>query len=497
MRHMTYALQVVVAFLAQAVIPLILATISYACGVLPEDFLNDYDRKFFKIKPRVSNRWAQGSRKGFFVFSIQELVLGIAILSAGFMAMSDAVVFDFQTVIYQGWMCTAAHFFTSMLLRDYFRKSVLLRSLEVVSLLILLGLLGTALYPTTNWAWAESVLIPNACLGPSDCVTLQTSVDTLWQRTKHDKKTGTSPQGVLSYVILAITGISQIMSILHLKVQFFRKLLLKPFTSPRWAIAKTSARGTKGKKGLPRTSPQPGLIGLYCFLLAISILIRSFAFCLWISAVAFGWGTMQLFIPRFVVLPACVRDAVTQFSFGQILPLIILITPLYGVIEYFSSKCHWPHRHTGFQGLLRTRKQHANVNAAKASDGGHEHPSKIESKLREHKEPDEGQASDSRQRALPPTPIDSDSTQRLHDALYSSPYFKSILIALTFIAFGIPVGFFAETVMGYIGPYEPMLWWTVDWHLWPVFVGAAAALGLVFMAAVISPYTSEDVCSKF
>ena len=204
-----------------------------------------------------------------------------------------------------------------------------------------------ALYPTPNWAWANSVLTRNACLGPSDCPATQESGSALWHIARqtnltNGKITGVSPEGALSYVIIIISYMSQTMSILQQRRQFFRNFFRKPLTWIGRAIPQVPTSGVREKRAPLLTFCSFIILGIYCFLLAISDLICSFAFRLWILAVALGWGTMQLFIPRFFVIPACVRGALNQWSFGQILPMIILLIPLYGVFEYISSKCKRP-----------------------------------------------------------------------------------------------------------------------------------------------------------
>ena len=270
---------------------------------------------------------------------MQQLVSGIAILTSGFATISEAVVFDFHATVYQGFMCTAGHSFTSMLLLDYFRSSVLHKSLHVVSLVTLLGLLCAAIFPTTHWGWTDSVLIPNACLGPSDCVTLQMPVKTIWNSTSHTKGGGISPQGAFTYVILIIHGISQIALVLRWRGRFFRTFLGLPRTWLHRAVNRISVRVIPGNKRLQCTMLRPALTGTSCFEVAISDLIGSFGFRLWISYVTFAWGTFQLFIPRLVVLPACVRDAVDQWNFGQIVALILLVTPTCVVIRLCFGEC--------------------------------------------------------------------------------------------------------------------------------------------------------------
>ena len=231
-KRLIYTLQVVLAFLLGAYIPLIITVAFYACGLIPPDFLNDYDRQFLRIKLRPSARWVTGLRKGFFAFSIQQLVLGIGILSAGFAKISEMIVFDFRTVIYMAWMSSTAHLFTLMLLHDRFLSSPLFRTLELLSMLVLLLMLCVALFPTTNWAWANSVLTRSGCSEPSYCSATQKSVSALWQIARQTNLTsgGVSPQGLLSYVIIIISYISQTTSLLQQRRQFFRNFFHKPLT---------------------------------------------------------------------------------------------------------------------------------------------------------------------------------------------------------------------------------------------------------------------------
>lgn len=53
--------------------------------------------------------------------------------------------------------------------------------------------------------------------------------------------------------------------------------------------------------------------------------------------IALAWDTMQLFLPRFYVLPSCVRGMLNQWGLGQILALAILLTPIYTILEYLTN----------------------------------------------------------------------------------------------------------------------------------------------------------------
>ena len=87
--------------------------------------------------------------------------------------------------------------------------------------------------------------------------------------------------------------------------------------------------------------------------------------------------------------------------------------------------------------------------------------------------------------------------QILHNKLYSSKYFKMLLVLLSLIADGSVVGFFSEIIEAYIGQTERSgrKWWTIDWGTWPDVVATMSALGVVLILAVISPFFSKKLAS--
>ena len=185
--------------------------------------MNNYDILFLKIRARP-NHWAQGLRKGFLSFSIQQLVLSIGLLSAGIAQMATLTPFDFHTVTYMAWMSSTAHLATLFFLQEYFLSSPVYRALELFSMLVLLILLCVALYPTTHWAWADSVLIA-ACRDPAHCPGLQRNVHSLCLRAcTNNISGGLSPQGVLSYLILFTSYFWQAATLLERKAPVLESL---------------------------------------------------------------------------------------------------------------------------------------------------------------------------------------------------------------------------------------------------------------------------------
>lgn len=331
--------QVMIAFLLGAYLPWVVAAAFYVTGLIPPRYVNNYDTLFLKIKPRPSSDLVQSLRKGFFSFSIQQLVLSISLLSAAFAKIAEMIQFDFHTVIYMAWMTFTAHLATLFLLQDYFISSPVYRAVELFSMLVLMILLCVALYPTTNWSWSTSVLTQALCPDPAHCSALINKVPLFLQRARESNGSGgLSPQGVLSYFVIIASYIWQATSLLNSEGHVLKKVMRKPIFWVERAISHIASNEANGKRATFTKFRRSTLVGLYCFLLALLDLLGSFAFHLFIVFVAQGWGLIQLLIPRFHVLPACIREALSQWDFGQIFPMIILLTPLYGVVENISSK---------------------------------------------------------------------------------------------------------------------------------------------------------------
>ena len=91
---------------------------------------------------------------------------------------------------------------------------------------------------------------------------------------------------------------------------------------------------------------------------------------------------------------------------------------------------------------------------------------------------------------------DPTAPQILHNTLYSSAYFRMLLVLLSLIAVGSTVGFFAQTIEAYTGPGKPREWWTIDWHLWPDVVATASALGFVFILTAVGPFFSKKLSDQ-
>lgn len=150
-----------IGFLATAYITFILIVIHYVVNDVPETARNPVDSLVLKIIRKTVNRgshfsgrWAQASEKATLMFSDQQLITGIAILGGGYSKLRNGIqAYHWQIIVDLAWFASCTHLATMTTLRQYFRGRPVVRSWRVVSMLIMLLLLITALAPTGDGAW--------------------------------------------------------------------------------------------------------------------------------------------------------------------------------------------------------------------------------------------------------------------------------------------------------------------------------------------------------
>lgn len=295
--------------------------------------LNNFDTRFVRIMPRASNRWSEILRKGVLISGTQQLVMGIAILSSGFAGVSHMVLIDFHVMIYLAWTSSIMHMSTLTFLPPVFPNSFRFRALRVVSMSVLLIMLCIAIFPTTNFTWDDQVKLRNSCPSASDCPLLNDTVSSLWRVAAQSNGRGRlSTQGVVSYLLLISSFIWKVVTLFDNVRKTSHRFLRKPL----FYLARIICRFLQ-KGGTVHFSYR-AFVGFYIFVLAILDFASSFAFYLWIVLICLGWATFQLFLPRLQALPFCVRVQLDEWTFGQILPLMLLLLPLYSVAEFYFRK---------------------------------------------------------------------------------------------------------------------------------------------------------------
>lgn len=178
------SLQVLVGFIATALLTFGAIILGYLTDSLPEEYLTDLDHRFiervarswmgrtsvkawkrfiricrkclFLKPPREEDSLDYGQRqealkKFILTLSDQQLVTGVAMLVAGFANWCTMSVYELNMIVVLAWFSSATHLATLDVLQDYFRQNRVVRNWRMIGmlaivLLLIAGLLVTGFY---------------------------------------------------------------------------------------------------------------------------------------------------------------------------------------------------------------------------------------------------------------------------------------------------------------------------------------------------------------
>lgn len=96
---------VLIAFMVSTWVVWCIAVAIFGCGFLSERQINHIDRRFYRVgADRSSNRWARVFRRAMLVFSDQQLVTGIAMLTAAFARIQTISVRHYALAVELAWV---------------------------------------------------------------------------------------------------------------------------------------------------------------------------------------------------------------------------------------------------------------------------------------------------------------------------------------------------------------------------------------------------------
>jgi hypothetical protein len=344
--------------------------VAYFCGFIPADLINDFDQKFLRVRPRASKTWAKALEKGVLVFSDQQIITGIAVLIAGFIQMGTISVYPWQIVVDLAWMSSNVHLTSLTFLSNYSLANHTLRTCRMVGMLALFGLLLAALVPTVDYTWLNAIsntaittnstlperntsgVAPNGRGGncfliqlPAHCflkTTLLRATSGLAAASGMQSLASMNTDAVVSYCFLAFGYLWKGSMLFSFSRQTFTRWTKEiPLRCLRMPMQRLARRQRQTKQYFMRWVYRLGyclLMSGYAVEIACLNLFASFAGSLLIVAIGLAWGTIAIFNPR-ALLPSGVRDQEDTWSFGQILPVLLLTLPLLAVSEHCLGMC--------------------------------------------------------------------------------------------------------------------------------------------------------------
>ena len=132
-------------------------------GCVQEQDLNILDERFLRtIRRRAhfapSPKWKKPLGKAVLLFSDQQIVTGIALLTSGYSQLPRGLdAYHWQIVVYLTWFSSFTHLTTLTVLRNYFQEYPATRLWRVIFMIVTVSLLGVALLPTGNQWWLSGL----------------------------------------------------------------------------------------------------------------------------------------------------------------------------------------------------------------------------------------------------------------------------------------------------------------------------------------------------
>lgn len=441
------------AFIASAYSSFFLGMIFYFFGFVPPNLLSDFEKRY--LKNNYAPKMVEGFQRGVSVVSDQQMAATVGILGAGFKGMRQSTVFEFQMIIYLAWMATNMHLSTLSILRTWFRTRPRLRTWKLLFMLASLIMMAYAIHPTMDYDWTDHTMYDEGfCTNAAQCFGL----------TEQVKKHSTSvrspsgrlvPQGVFTYIILVISHARQaamLFSGIHGCISCTAR---RPLNSLEQQILKSCPSDLSVK--LTKQLTYRVRIGVYVFSLVSFEILSSWAFVQYLILVHLAWSSFQIFIPRFKLLPSCIASELGQWDFGRILPLLLLLGPIYSVAGYYIR-------------YLDTEYQQTSQEA--------QHP------LTSSPNTDENSRSP------------SGSVHRLCDTIFDSLHFKIVFVVFWFICLGGVIGYYTSAGFALLrhdtGAWLDYTWSKISWRLWPpAIVTGASFVGLFSLSILFALFNGR------
>jgi hypothetical protein len=293
---------------------------------------------------RPSRRFEYAMEKAVLILSDTQLVTGLAFLIGAYSQLNCGIsAYHWQIMVYVVWFSSFSFLSAMTFLEDYFQANQSLRTIRIFFMFVLASFLIVALLPTGSHNWLN--LLPGGGgFYPSHsakCYYVQLVTD------RYDPEGG--PKMWSMVVSIFVVGVSYV----HSGVRLF---------DPTAALTRKYFRAWPGsylkrflylleRKSAPRglraglwTLPYLVVFAGFASLRAVYDILESMLFeILWLTF-AIAWGTVKLWDTRRTVQynregkavnanPAVLEE--DFWSFGQTLPLVLLLVPILGMAQAY------------------------------------------------------------------------------------------------------------------------------------------------------------------
>lgn len=327
---------VILAFVISAYVTFTLVFTSYLAGLVDPSLLGRVDRKIFSIglsSPSPARMRIQNClREVVVALSDQQIVTGIAIMSAGFQGLrSEISVYHFQIVLYLAWMSSSVHLSAITFLASFLRDNKGILIWRLCGMMTLFAMLVIGLVPTisNDWGifeWDGMVPGRTGWAIRANC---------FWGKLYDD---GVGPDAPLGFIILIFSYVWKVGSLFPAMTAAYYNRVRGPLEGTMLSIlAAPAVRYRRAGRSWFWLWVYRLALGLLLPLLTMLEVGDSFAASLWLCLLSLLYGTIQIFVPRNQMLPLT-GSSENSWGFGQLVPLILLVQPLGVVFDYIWSR---------------------------------------------------------------------------------------------------------------------------------------------------------------
>lgn len=307
---------------------LLLAVTAYAGGFLPFHFMRRVDRLAFGANSRNEHtKWRDVIETVTLSLSDQQIVTGLAILIAGYHEMinGNLSIYHWNAIVYLAWMSSSVHIASLTLLRDIFNEQPILRNVRVAGMLILLVLLAIGMWPLRYFDGEQSLAIPARCLWDQKYAPI-------WQQSGSFgiMDIAVDPNWAISLVMLMGAYIWKLSQLFATSRSCVRTWLA---AKPQAVMERSMRRLVLSRRSKWLVRPAKKLLVLcYATSVVYAESAESYAASILYLCLALAWGMVNIFYYRSSV-DADVKTGEAKLSFGQLVPLFLLMLPILLVFE--------------------------------------------------------------------------------------------------------------------------------------------------------------------
>jgi hypothetical protein len=332
--------KILLAFLVTACSVALLAIAAYAGGSLPAHLLRRVDKRIFRANSRNQHsRWRNIVEGVTMSLSDQQLITGFAILIAGYYEMinSNMTIYHWRIATYLAWLSSSVHIASLTLLRDLLNKDPTFRNLRVAGMLLLLVLLSVALWPTGFAMGGYGFYSGAYFTTPENQFTSGIPAKCYWTSTflhPTGETVALDSNWTISLVMLLFTYAWKLSQLFASSRGFVRQWLV---AKPEAAMERLMRRTVESDRSAWLRWPVYKVLTLcYITLVAYAEFAESFVVSILYICITLPYGIAAIINTRWAVSEDVIVGE-RRLTFGQLVPLFLLVLPMLLVFELSSG----------------------------------------------------------------------------------------------------------------------------------------------------------------